>query len=64
MVVFGIREYARKAGVAVVKNAGASVLTRNTISRMMRRGSMVYTDRWNGYDTLVMIGCKQVCKPR
>ncbi len=59
-VVFGILE--RRTGrvrVEVVRNAGSKALTPEVI-KAARRGSMVYTDMWRGYDALVMYGYKRL----
>ncbi len=56
-VVFGILERKGKVRVAIVKNAGAKILLKNTI-KAVKRGSVTYTDKWHGYDTLVVSGYK------
>ncbi len=54
-VMFGILEGRGKARVSIVKNTDAKALLKNTI-KAVKRGNITYTDRWHGYDSLVMSG--------
>ena len=53
--VFGILERNGKVKVEVVKDVGAETLLREVIKKV-KRGSLIYTDRYKGYDGLVMYG--------
>lgn len=53
--VFGILERHGRVQVTVVPDCSAESLMRETL-RAVKRGSLVYTDRWNGYDTLAFCG--------
>lgn len=53
--VFGILERGGKVKVEVVKDVKAETLLREVI-RKVKRGSLVYTDQFRGYDSLVMYG--------
>ncbi len=54
-VMFGIRERRGKARIDIINNAGAKTLPKNTIGAA-RLGSITYTDKWGGYDSVVMAG--------
>ena len=53
--VFGILERNGKVKVEVVKDVKAETLLREVIKKV-KRGSLIYTDRYKGYDGLVMYG--------
>ncbi len=53
--VFGILERNGKVKVEVVKDVKAETLLRETI-RKVKRGSLIYTDKFKSYDGLVMYG--------
>jgi transposase len=45
--------------VDIVRNVSAKTLLSNTIKKV-RKGSIVYTDKWRGYDSLVFSGYKHL----
>jgi len=51
-IVFGILERNGKVSVQIVKNVKAKTLLAGTI-RKVKKGSIVYTDKWLGYDSLI-----------
>ena len=53
--VFGILERGGKVKVEVVKDVKAETLLREAIKKV-KRGSLIYTDRFRSYDGLVMYG--------
>jgi len=55
--VFGILERDGKVKVEIVKDVSAETLLRETIKKV-RRGSLIYTDKFKSYDSLVMYGFK------
>jgi len=55
--VFGILERNGKVKVEVVKDVKAETLLRETIKKV-KRGSLIYTDKYKSYDGLVMYGFK------
>jgi transposase len=57
--VFGILERHGRVHVSVVPDCSAESLLRETL-RAVRRGSLVYTDRWQGYDTLTFCGYRHL----
>ena len=57
--VFGILERRGRVQVTVVPDCSAESLMRETL-RTVKRGSLVYTDRWNGYDTLTFCGYRHL----
>ena len=57
--VFGILERHGRVQVSVVPDCSAESLLRETL-RAVRRGSLVYTDRWQGYDTLTFCGYRHL----
>ena len=57
--VFGILERHGRVQVTVVPDCSAESLMRETL-RTVKRGSLVYTDRWNGYDTLTFCGYRHL----
>ncbi len=58
-IVFGILERRGKVHVEIVKNVKAKTLLAGTI-RKVKKGSIVYTDKWLGYDSLVFNGYKHL----
>ena len=57
--VFGILERHGRVQVTVVPNCSASTLSDQTL-RWVKRGTLVYTDRWKGYDTLTFCGYRHL----
>jgi transposase len=57
--VFGILERHGRVQVTVVPDCSADSLMRETL-RTVKRGSLVYTDRWHGYDTLAFCGYRHL----
>ena len=57
--VFGILERHGRVQVTVVRDCSADSLLRETL-RTVKRGSLVYTDRWQGYDTLAFCGYRHL----
>jgi transposase len=58
-IVFGILERGGKVSVKIVKNVTAETLMKETVKKV-RRGSIVYTDKWKGYDSLMFSGYKHL----
>jgi len=58
-IVFGILERNNKVSVSIVIDVSAETLVEGTIKRV-RRGSIVYTDKWKGYDFLIFCGYKHL----
>jgi transposase len=58
-IVFGILERGGKVSVEIVKNVTAETLMKETMKKV-RRGSIVYTDKWKGYDSLMFSGYKHL----
>jgi transposase len=52
-IVFGILERGGMVSVTSVKDVKAESLMNETMKRV-RRGSIVYTDKWRGYDSNVL----------
>lgn len=57
--VFGILERNGLVSVDVVPNVGAKTLMNMTIKKV-RRGSIVYTDKFRGYDALMFCGYRHL----
>ena len=57
--VFGILERGGRVQVSVVPNVSAETLLSETVKKV-RRGSLVYTDRFRGYDTLMFCGYRHL----
>jgi transposase len=57
--VFGILERHGHVQVSVVPNCSAATLRDHTL-RWVKRGTLVYTDRWKGYDTLTFCGYRHL----
>jgi len=58
-IVFGILERNNKVSVSIVKDVSAESLLTETMKKV-RRGSIVYTDKWKGYDSLMFCGYKHL----
>ena len=58
-IVFGILERNGKVRVEIVNNVKAKTLLKSTI-RKVKKGSIMYTDKWKGYDSLVFNGYKHL----
>jgi len=58
-MVFGILERGGKVSVSIVQDVSAESLMTETVKRV-RRGSIVYTDKWRGYDSLMFCGYKHL----
>jgi transposase len=58
-IVFGILERGGKVSVEIVKNVTAKTLMNESVKNV-RRGGIVYTDRWKGYDYLTFSGYKHL----
>jgi transposase len=57
--VFGILERDGRVEVTVVPNCSAETLVTETL-KTVKRGSLVYTDKWSGYDTLTFCGYRHL----
>ena len=53
--VFGVLERGGQVAVEVIRDASARSLLDSTV-KLVKRGSIVYSDRWKGYDTLTFCG--------
>jgi transposase len=58
-IVFGILERGGKVSVSIIKDISAETLIHETVVKV-RRGSIVYTDKWKGYDSLVFCGYRHL----
>lgn len=58
-IVFGILERGGKVSVRIVTNVKAETLMNETVKKV-RRGSIVYTDKWRGYDSLMFCGYRHL----
>jgi len=58
-IVFGILERNGKVHVEIVNNVKAKTLLTSTIKKV-KKGSIVYTDKWKGYDSLIFNGYKHL----
>jgi transposase len=58
--VFGLLERHGKVQVTVVRDVTAESLLNETVKKV-RRGSIVYTDRYRGYDALMFCGYRHLC---
>ena len=58
-IVFGILERNGKVHVEIVNNVKAKTLLASTIKKV-KKGSIVYTDKWKGYDSLIFNGYKHL----
>jgi transposase len=57
--VFGILERGGRVQVTVVPDCSAETLRDHTL-RWVKRGTLVYTDKWAGYDTLTFCGYRHL----
>ena len=58
-IVFGILERRGKVSVSIVNDVKAESLMNETVKKV-RRGSIVYTDKWRGYDSLMFCGYRHL----
>ena len=58
-IVFGILERGGKVSVSIVTDVKAESLMNETVKKV-RRGSIVYTDKWRGYDSLMFCGYRHL----
>ena len=58
-IVYGILERGGTVSVSIVSDVSAESLMTETIKKV-RRGSIVYTDKWKGYDSLMFCGYKHL----
>lgn len=58
-IVFGILERKGKVSVDIVSDVSAKTLLGQTVKKV-RKGSIVYTDKWRGYDSLMFSGYKHM----
>jgi transposase len=58
-IVYGILERGGRVMVSIIPNASAESLLTETVKKV-RRGSIVYTDKWRGYDSLMFCGYKHL----
>ena len=58
-IVFGILERGGKVSVNIVTDVKAETLMNETVNKV-RRGSIVYTDKWRGYDSLMFCGYRHL----
>jgi len=58
-IVFGILERNGIVHINIVKDVTAESLINETVKKV-RRGSIVYTDKWKGYDSLMFCGYKHL----
>ena len=58
-IVFGILERGGKVAVNIIKDVSAETLINETVTKV-RRGSIVYTDKWKGYDSLMFCGYRHL----
>jgi len=57
--VFGILERRGRVSVTVVPNVTAKTLLQETV-KVVKRGALVYTDKYRGYDTLTFCGYRRL----
>lgn len=58
-MVFGILERGGKVSASIVTDASAISLMQETVKKV-RRGSIVYTDKWRGYNSLRFCGYRHL----
>lgn len=58
-IVFGILERNGYVSVSIVKDVTTESLINETVKKV-RRGSIVYTDKWKSYDSLMFCGYKHL----
>lgn len=59
IIVFGILERNGTVSVDIIQDASAKSLVKETVKKV-RRGSIVYTDKWKGYDSLMFCGYRHL----
>jgi len=59
VIVFGILERNGRVKVSIVDDASSQSLMKESVKKI-RRGSIVYTDKWRGYDSLMFCGYKHL----
>jgi transposase len=57
--VFGILERGGKVSVNIVKDVSAETLVHETVTKVIRE-SIVYADKWKGYDSLMFCGFRHL----
>lgn len=57
--VFGIMERSGQVSVDIVPNVSAETLLSLTVKKV-KRGSIIYTDKWKSYDALMFCGYKHI----
>lgn len=58
-IVFGILERGGRVSVDILKDVTSETLMQETVKKV-RRGSVVYTDKWKSYDSLMFCGYKHL----
>jgi transposase len=58
-IVFGILERGEKVSITIIKDPKAELLLTETVKRV-KRGLIVYTDRCQGYDSLMFCGFRHL----
>jgi transposase len=58
-IVFGILERGGRVSVKIVKDVSSETLIQETVTKV-RRESIVYTDKWKGYDSLMFCGYRHL----
>jgi len=58
-IVYGILERDGKVSVSILSDVTAESLINETVKKV-RRGSIVYTDRWRGYSSLMFCGYRHL----
>ncbi len=58
-IVFGILERGGRVSVNIIKDVSSETLIHETVTKV-RRGSIVYTDKWKGYDSLMFCGYRHL----
>ncbi len=58
-IVFGILERKGKVHVEIITNVKSDTLLAGTIKKV-KKGSIVYTDKWKGYDSLMFHGYRHL----
>ncbi len=58
-IIYGVLERGGKVSVSIVQDVSGESRMTETVKRV-RRGSIVYTDKWRGYDSLMFCGSKHL----
>jgi len=58
-IIYGVLERGGKVSVSIVQDVSGESRMTETVKRV-RRGSIVYTDKWRGYDSLMFCGYKHL----